>query len=155
MYYLPVLKFLQLILYFFIASQGAFYLIGFYKILMGIPERDFILLRKAADPVLAPHLKILYVLALIISLLVIILQLSGQRSVLLIFSIIAFVLFMADTIIALRVSEPLNKVIQVLQEPFTDAAPIRIKWLWQIYLRAFLSVGSFVSLLIGYTGFRF
>ena len=70
MNYFPLLKLAHLVLYFFIAAQGAFYLLGFYKVLSGIPSHDFILLRKAADPVLAPHLKILYILTLLVSLLI-------------------------------------------------------------------------------------
>jgi hypothetical protein len=109
-----------------------------------------LLLRKAADPVLVPRLKILYVAALIVSIIVIIMRYHDQRSEILVFTATAFLLLIADMFIVIRISEPLNKATGSLQEPFINAAALRTEWLWQIYIRAFLSVGSFISLLIGY-----
>lgn len=150
MNYFPLLKLAHLVLYFFIAAQGAFYLLGFYKVLSGIPSHDFILLRKAADPVLAPHLKILYILTLLVSLLILATHFRAFTVSTLVLLSAAVLLLGIDIFVALRVSEPLNKVIAGISEPFTNAASIHRNWLRQIYLRAFFSVGGFILLLLAY-----
>lgn len=146
MQYLSVFKFLQLALYFIVASQGAFYLTGFYKVLMNVPDRDFILLRKTADPVLAPRYKLLYIAGFLVSIVVIILQYYYQQPGTDIFMILAFLLFTGDMLMASRISGPLNKTISAMQEPFVNAGTLRLQWLRQIYVRAFLSVSSFALL---------
>lgn len=150
MNYQAVVKPVQLVLYFLIASQGTFYLIGFYKVLSAMPSRDFILLRKAADPVMAPKLKVLYLLTLVMSIVTILLNFRSLSSVSLVLLAAATLCLVADILIALTISEPLNKVITALQEPFESAAGIQRKWLEQIYIRAFLSVGGFLMLLFTY-----
>jgi uncharacterized membrane protein len=150
MNYQAVVKPVQLVLYFLIASQGAFYLVGFYKVLSAMPSRDFILLRKTADPVMAPKLKVLYLLTLVMSIVAILVNFRSWSSVSLVLFTAATLCLLADILIALTVSEPLNKVITALQEPFKGAAAIQRKWLEQIYIRAFLSAGGFLMLLFTY-----
>lgn len=145
-----VTRWLHLAFYFFIASQGAFYLLGFYNILAGIPSRDFILLRKAADPVIAPRLKILYLLTIAVSLTAFLLNYRVLPVLPLLLSITATLLLFIDVFIALKISEPLNRIITEMQEPFTAATPVHRKWLAQIRLRAFLSAGGFLLLLLAY-----
>ena len=63
---ISVVRIVGIVLYFFIAAQGAFYHFGFGKALYNIPSEDFIELRKAVDPIVRGRFKVLYLSALAI-----------------------------------------------------------------------------------------
>ena len=60
---ISVVRIIGITLYFFIAAQGAFYHFGFGKALYSIPADDFIVLRKAVDPIVRGKFKVLYLSA--------------------------------------------------------------------------------------------
>jgi hypothetical protein len=142
----PILVVCSATLYFFLASQGGFYLLSFAKVLRNMPTAQFLELRKAIDHVIENRLKILYP-ATIACMVVMTLMTVNIGSIinrgLLVMSIL---LLLLDVILALRVSIPLNTVIQHISDG-SEARDIQTRWLRFIGIRAYLSVTGFVSLM--------
>ena len=146
----PLLKAVQLFLYFLLAAQGAFYLLGLHKVMAAMPPSDFVALRKLANPVLEPRLKVLYMLTLLSSVFVLILSARQRDSFGFLLISIATALMLADLVLAMRLSIPLNaRVAAVHTKP--DAALFQALWLRQIYVRAILAVSGFAILVAGTT----
>lgn len=144
-----LVRIISMILYFFIAAQGAFYLFGFAKALYNIPSENFIELRKAVDPVVRSRFKVLYLSALFMMFiwLLIIDKTHGFWSYGLILT--AFLLLAADLVLILKVSEPANRIINgdvsSLQGSYNE---LRHQWLKFISIRGNLSVSGFILLII-------
>ena len=145
-----LLRIVHLLLYFFIAAQGGFYLFGFYRVLSGMPAEAFIRLRKAADPVLAGRLKKLYALTLLFSIAMILYYYRQPHIFEFLMACIAMAFLIIDIVIALMISEPLNAVIANVKDDAVQNEDLRRLWLKQIYQRAFLSVGAMIALMTGF-----
>jgi hypothetical protein len=140
-------KVLSFVIYFTLASQGGFYILSFYKVLLNLPTESFIEIRKATDNVIATPLKILYPSGLMFML--IWLFMADKSSGLLGygFLMIAFVLLAADLILAVNVNIPLNKIIQHMTvDSSGEAILVQQKWLKFILIRGFFSVTGYISL---------
>ena len=143
------LSFTAMLLYFLIAAQGAFYIFGFGKALYNIPSENFIELRKAVDPVIRSRFKVLYLSALALMFIWLLLtdRTGGFWSYGLILA--AFLLLAADLILILKVSEPLNRIINgdvsSLHGSYNE---LRHQWLKFILIRGYLSVSGFILLII-------
>jgi hypothetical protein len=146
---LPIVSLTGLALYFFIAAQGAFYHLGFGKALYQIPAEHFIELRKAVDPAVRSNLKAVYLSALVVMLLwlVLIYNTSGFWSYGPV--LVAFLLLIADMVLILRVSEPVNELINSnLLNTEAGYSNARSEWLKFILIRGYLSLTGFALLLI-------
>lgn len=136
------------VLYFFIAAQGAFYHIGFGKAMFHIPAEGFIQLRKAVDPVVRRKLKGLYLSALAIMFTWLVL--TDKSGGFLSYGpvLIAFLLLVTDLVLILKCSEPVNELINSdllnTQQGYSNA---RKEWMKFIFIRGYLSVSGFVILL--------
>ncbi len=148
MEYTAFLRFIHLLLYFLIASQGAFYLIGFYKILSNVPVDDFITLRKIADPILATPLKVLYLTTLTYSIAATVLHFQPKAPVSPAFILVcaATILLIIDMAMIIKISIPLNTTISQTTIFDSSVSALRDQWLAQIRTRAYLSIGGFILL---------
>ena len=143
-----VISSIAMLLYFFVAAQGAFYIFGFAKAMYNLPVPSFIELRKTVDPVVRSRFKTLYLSTITIMLIWVLVsdKSGGFWSYGLIF--IAFLLLGTDLFLVVKASEPLNKTINgdisQTQESWND---LRNKWLKFILIRGSLSISGFVLLI--------
>ncbi|WP_157486697.1 hypothetical protein [Dyadobacter alkalitolerans] len=146
---ISVVRIVGIVLYFFIAAQGAFYHFGFGKALYNIPSEDFIVLRKAVDPIVRGRFKVLYLSALAI--MFIWFLMSDKNAGFLSYApvLLAFLLLVADMALIVKVSEPVNALIN--SDTLSTAAEfstVRSEWLKFIMIRGYLSIAGFLLLLI-------
>jgi uncharacterized membrane protein len=144
-----LLKIAGMLSYFLIAAQGAFYLLGFKKALYDISAENFIDLRKAVDPVVRGRFKVLYLSALAV--LFVWLVVADKSGGLMSYGCVlgAFLLLVADMILIVKFSQPLNATInEITPESKESLSELRHQWLKFIAIRGCLSVTGFVLLLI-------
>jgi hypothetical protein len=144
----PILVVCSATMYFFLASQGGFYLLSFAKVLRKMPTAQFLEIRKAIDHVIENRLKILYPATIGCMILMTLTAVSAgtilSRGPLL----VSLVLLLLDVALALRVSIPLNKLIHHISDgSAAEARDIQTRWLRFIGIRAYLSVAGFASLM--------
>jgi len=146
---ISVVQIVGIVLYFFIAAQGAFYHFGFGKALYNIPSEDFIELRKAVDPIVRGRFKVLYLSALAI--MFIWFLMSDKSAGFLSYApiLLAFLFLVADITLILKFSEPVNELINSnslnTQSGFENA---RNAWLKFILIRGYLSISGFLLLMV-------
>lgn len=146
---ISVVRIVGIVLYFFIAAQGAFYHFGFGKALYNIPSEDFIELRKAVDPIVRGRFKVLYLSALAI--MFIWFLMSDKSAGFLSYApiLLAFLFLVADMTLILKFSEPVNELINSnslnTQSGFENA---RNAWLKFILIRGYLSISGFLLLMV-------
>lgn len=147
-----IVKSVSLVLYFFIAAQGAFYLLGFGKALYNVPSDTFIELRKAVDPVIRGRLKTLYLATLAMVFLWFLLTDKSGGFVSYGLILVSFLLLTTDIFLILKVSEPVNVEINVV-DTFTVKRSIFLQqeWLKYILIRGGISVSGFLLLLLHVT----
>lgn len=146
---ISVVRIVGIVLYFFIAAQGAFYHFGFGKALYNIPSEDFIELRKAVDPIVRGRFKVLYLSALAV--MFIWFLMTNKSAGVLAYApvLLAFLLLVADMVLILKFSEPVNELINSnslnTESGFQNA---RNAWLKFILIRGYLSISGFLLLLV-------
>lgn len=148
------LQIATLISFFFIASQGAFYNLAFGKALRQIPPDHFIALRRTVDPAIRIPLKVLYLgtLPIFIIWVIIIINLYGIENVLP--CVAALIVYIIDIVLVVKLSEPLNKLINSSVEIKADVAgQLQQKWINAITVRGYLSVTGFIIMLV-YTVYK-
>ncbi|MCF2503434.1 hypothetical protein L0663_08615 [Dyadobacter sp. CY107] len=146
---ISVVRIIGIVLYFFIAAQGAFYHFGFGKALYNIPADDFIVLRKAVDPIVRGKFKVLYLSALAV--MFIWFLMSDKSAGFLSYApvLLAFLFLVADMALILKFSEPVNALINsnsIDTEAGFESA--RSEWLKFILIRGYLSISGFLLLLV-------
>ncbi|MCE7058546.1 hypothetical protein [Dyadobacter sp. CY343] len=150
----PFIRVIGIVLYFFIAAQGAFYHFGFGKALYQIPSEHFIELRKVVDPVVRSKFKVLYLSALAVMFLWFLLSDKTAGFWSYGFVLIAFVLLIADMVLILKFSEPVNELINSdLLNTEKEYSNARSEWLKFIFIRGYLSLAGF-SMLIVHLAFK-
>lgn len=146
---LNIVRAIGLVLYFFVAAQGAFYRVGFGKALFDISPESFIELRKAVDPHVRRPLKVLYISSLATTLTWLVLTVESGRLLTYGPVLIAFLLLIADLVIALKRSEPMNVLINAdllnTRQGYVNA---RDEWMKFIFIRGSLAVAGFVVLML-------
>lgn len=146
---IPAVRLIGMLVYFFLAAQGAFYHIGFGKALFNITAENFVGLRKAVDPAVRTPLKALYLSGLV-SMLVWV-AVADKSGGLLSYApvVAALLLLVADLVLALKFSEPINELINSgllnTEKAFANA---RDEWMKFIFIRGAISVSGFVILLL-------
>ncbi|CAG4990217.1 hypothetical protein DYBT9275_00480 [Dyadobacter sp. CECT 9275] len=147
---LVYVRLLGLFVYFIIASQGAFYLLlGFAKAMSNVSSDTFLEVRSATDLVIGGRLRIFYISALLLLLLWIGMSFAGGSYHCCYFVILAFLLLAADITLALRVSIPINKLLN--NDMLTGSGGItglQEKWLFYILIRGALCITGFILLLL-------
>lgn len=144
-----VVQVVGVVLYFFLAAQGAFYRIGFGKALFDISPEGFIELRKAVDPRVRRPLKALYISSLATMLTWLVLAVNSGGLLTYGPVLVAFLLLVADLVLALKRSEPVNQLINSdllnTRQGFVNA---RDEWMKYIFIRGTLGVAGFLILLL-------
>jgi len=142
-----IFKMLSFVIYFTLASQGGFYILSFYKVLLHMPTESFIGIRKATDHVIETPLKVLYPSGIVVMLIWLFMadKSSGVRGYGFLF--ISFVLLATDLLLAMYVNVPLNKIIRhMTADNGGEALHIQHKWLKFILIRSFLTVTGYFML---------
>lgn len=146
---LDIVRSLGLVLYFFVAAQGAFYRVGFGKALFDISPESFIELRKAVDPRVRRPLKALYVSSLATMLTWLVLTVNSGGLLTYGPVLVAFLMLVADLLLALKCSEPVNVLINAdllnTRQGYVNA---RDEWMKYIHIRGLMSITGFVVLLL-------
>lgn len=146
---LDMVRAIGLVLYFFVAAQGAFYRVGFGKALFDIAPENFIELRKAVDPRVRRPLKTLYISSLTTMLTWLVLTVNAGGLLTYGPVLVAFLLLIADLVLALKCSEPVNVLINAdllnTRQGYVNA---RDEWMKFISIRGSLAVSGFVVLML-------
>jgi len=146
-----ILLLVTVLLYSIIASQSFSYMISLNDVQKNMTIAEYISFRKRTDKnYRAKFGKIIYATLMTNLLLVIVCCFTGSF-LLPITAIIAFVLLVADTFIAIQYNLPINKMVNEWTE---DAYPenwvlYRQKWLQAFYKRQVLNLAGFASLITG------
>ena len=145
----PVVRIVAVVLYFFIAAQGAFYHFGFAKALYQIPAEHFIMLRKMVDPVVRTKFKVLYLSALAVMLLWVLLADKSGGFWSYAFILLSFLFLAADMVLILKFSEPVNALINsAFLNTESGYANARSEWLKFILIRGYFSLAGFGLLIL-------
>jgi hypothetical protein len=133
--------------YFFLASQGAFYIMAFGKVFTTLPTDYFLQIRKLTEKAIEKPLKVLYPFAILSTLLWITYADKEQTSV---FAplFLSFFMLLADLCLALKISIPLNQRIARLETSYTaEVVILKQRWIRFILIRGYFSVTGFGLLL--------
>lgn len=146
---LAVVRTAASVLYFFLAAQGAFYRVGFGRALFDIAPESFMELRKAVDPRVRKNLKLLYLSALPAMLIWLVLAVKSGEMLSYGPVLVALLLLIADLVLALKASEPVNELINSdllnTRQGYQNA---RTKWMKYIFIRGNLAIAGFIVLLL-------
>ena len=148
---LKTVQFTQILLFCVIAGQAFFYFIGGTAALKNVSATAFIEQRKAIDAEIAPYLKVIYPLTIVISVAMLALLRQQIGSALFVLSAIACLLVIIDLVIAIKGSIPLNQLINTWS---LDAYPgnwhvVRDQWLTYLNYRQFCGITGLLCLLVG------
>jgi hypothetical protein len=137
------------IVYFLVAGQAVFYLLCFYRVFHEIPARQFINIRKLADPILEIRLRVIYYSSLLLGAAFVALRLSESDIFAKVISVFCFSLLLADVVLAKRHNIPLNARIRQSEELSEQAArELQGEWLKWIRIRGSLVITGFLLLLV-------
>jgi hypothetical protein len=145
---ITIVLFIYILLYFVLAAQAVFYKLCFTQVFRKIPAQHFINIRQLADPILETRLPVIYYSCLAVGLIF-----SGfaiyQGSLLTIcFAVLAYVLLLADVLLAKKYNIPINSEIRQLVNPSESiAARLQHNWIRWIDIRGgFILAGFFILL---------
>lgn len=141
-------KYCCLILYFFLAAQGAFYLLAFGKVFKTLPPDSFLQIRKATETVIEKPLKILYPTATF-SMLLWVMYANKHDTDSFLLLVVSLLMLLTDLILAVKVSIPLNQRIARFDNSFsTEVLRAKQKWIRLIIFRGYFSVTGFGILVL-------
>ena len=148
---LQTTQFIQILLFCVIAGQAFFYFIGGTAALKNVSATAFIEQRKAIDTEIAPYLKVIYPLTIVISIAMLVLLRQQLGSALFMLSAAACLLVVIDLAIAMKGNIPLNQRISTWP---LDAYPgnwhvVRDRWLTYMHYRQFCDIAGLLCLLVG------
>jgi len=144
------LRFLYLLFYIALASQGLFYWLGPANALEHISLESFIEQRKAVDLAIGNTLRVLYLLTVLGALTLLVLHLKESKSWLFAILCFSFLCVSIDLWLALTKSMPLNAFFNQHINGSMDLngyAEARIQWLYYIRLRGVILFMGLLSLL--------
>lgn len=144
-----VLMFCYVLLYFILAGQAVFYKLCFTRVFGEIPGSHFIAVRKLADPILAKRLALVYYSSLVLGITLVVMAVINSSLAVITLSALAFLMLVADVVLARKYNIPLNTQIRDLSEP-TDAisGQLQYQWLKWIDIRGNFILAGFVVLII-------
>jgi hypothetical protein len=146
---LPIISMAGSVLYFFIAAQGAFYLLGFGKALYNISPGHFIELRRAVDPIIGRRMKALYLATLMIMSLWVLLANQSEGFPGYGMVLTALLCLLTDLTLGIKASEPINKIITKETSPeFEQAYELQRDWILFVQIRGCVSVAGFLMLIL-------
>jgi hypothetical protein len=133
--------------YFFLASQGAFYMLAFGKVFTTLPDDYFLKIRELTAKSIEMPLKILYPLA-ILSMLLWINYADKEQTGVFAPLFLSFLMLLTDLLLTVKISIPLNRRIARLENSYTaEVVILKKRWIRFILIRGYFSVTGFVLLL--------
>ncbi|MCW5923832.1 MAG: hypothetical protein KIS77_15930 [Saprospiraceae bacterium] len=150
---MKILAFFNALLYALIAGQGFYMLLGGSQALKQLSVGAFIEQRQSVDKAIARNLSASYLLTLIYSASYIVLLVwnGGATQLQVAATIMAFLLLVADVLIATRGNAPLNKEINTWQAHAypMDWTTHRDLWIRHMTWRNWLAIFALVAFLFG------
>ena len=140
-----------LIAYSMIVSQSFMYIFSLKQVQLGLEASPYIELRKLTDTSMRNNFKYAVYAVLLTNLLLVIVTGKDAGSLLFITSAVAFVAVIADTLLTVKGSLPINDTINnwTMDHYPADWADHRKKWLEIFRYRQVANIIGFLSLLIG------
>lgn len=153
--FFSLLQFAVVMGYFFIAAQGAFYHLAFGKALKNIPADSFMELRRAIDPAIRVPLKSVYLSTLALMTLTVVTGFIQTGFSTNIWNLLALLMLIADIILVIKVSEPINHAINSLADiSHEQGKALQAQWIKAILFRGYLSIAGFILLLVPHLLFK-
>lgn len=149
---MKILAFFNVFLYALIAGQGFYMLLGGSRALKQLSVGAFIEQRQSVDKAIARNLSLSYLFTLAYSAsYIFLLAWNVAPQIQLAAAILAFLLFLADLLLAVRGNAPLNKEINTWQEHAHPMDWTTHRDLWTKYMtwRNWLSIFAFAMFLFG------
>lgn len=146
------LRLLYLLLYIVIASQGIFYFLAVADACQALSLDGFIEFRKAVERVIETPLRFLYYSSVLLAVSILIFQIKNVHSILFYTVLISLGFLLADVVLALTKSVPLNVLIRNYT-PFSNPLEyeaIRTQWLFYIKVRGAIAISGLVILSAGF-----
>lgn len=134
-----------------VVSQSFMYIIALKNVQKSMNAASYIELRKLLDANFRANYKYAVYAALFTNLLLVLVNIKSPGSLLFIAAAIAFIALVADTLLMMKGSMPINKLINTWS---VNNYPLnweyyRTKWLRIFYYREIATIAGFISLLIG------
>ncbi|MES2810453.1 MAG: hypothetical protein V4619_17595 [Bacteroidota bacterium] len=143
---LSALKFACTTCYFLVAAQGANYVVlRFNRSVSLMSPSQFADLRRLTDIAIETPLKVLYLSTVILMALWLLLAYPPKGSSSYLLFVLAFILIVADLVMAIKISIPLNKLIL---NGNTNPIKYQLDWIKWISIRGYFSVTGMVILLL-------
>lgn len=146
------LRVLYLLAYIVIASQGIFYFIAVADACYALPLEGFIEFRKAVERVIETPLRFLYYSSVLLAVSILISQIRSFHSILFYSVLISLGFLLADVVLAITKSMPLNVLIRTYNSSSDQLLYefIRAQWLFYIKMRGLLAISGLLILLSGF-----
>ncbi|MFT3702724.1 MAG: DUF1772 domain-containing protein [Agriterribacter sp.] len=142
--------FITLLAYSIIVSQSFMYILALKEVQLKMEADQYTQFRQLIDTSMRSNFKYVIYAALIANLLLVIIHIKTPSSITFITAAIAFVALVADVVLTLKCSLPINDVINSWSQGNYPAnwQDYRLRWLSIFQYRQILSIIGFVSLLI-------
>ncbi|NOT77152.1 MAG: hypothetical protein HOP08_19685 [Cyclobacteriaceae bacterium] len=146
-----IILFFALLMYSIIVSQSFMYILALKNAQLGLDINSYIEVRKLIDASMRSNFKYIIYGALISNLLLVIFTFKNPGSLLFITACIGFIALVADTLLTVKGSLPINDIINTWsadQYP-SNWADVRAKWFNVYQYRQIANIVGFVSLMTG------
>lgn len=137
-----MLRCLSLGCFFFLAAQGGFYMLAQSRVMRELRAADFRHIRQLTDAAVGPKLKLLYPGTLLLLTALLIVETRQQGLLLSSGTALALLLLLADFLLAIVFSIPLNKLIFRTEDP-----ALQVRWISMMSVRGYLCVAGFMILM--------
>jgi len=147
LYDMDKLRLFQLFITIILASQGIFYILALAEAFKNISVPTFAETRKAIDLVIADRLRFLYYAHLLAGVIILVSCRDNIRGAIFITTLIATVLVLADVILAIKGSVPINNSFQTYPDMNADWRALQLTWLKLIVIRGTCTITALAALL--------
>ena len=139
-----------LLAYSIIASQAFMYILSLRNVQLNMSAATYTEFRKLIDTSMRSNLKYIIYLALLGNLTLVVLTVKNPGSILFIAAIVSFVLLIADILLTLKCSLPINDVINSWAPAAIPSnwQEFRTKWLTIFQYRQIATITGFLGLLV-------
>jgi len=146
---LTFIHLLYLVVYFLVAGQFIFYQLCFSHVFKQIHARQFLDIRKIADPILRVRLSVIYYSSLAPGIVFVTADILQNGLLAAILPLLSFILLLTDVLLAKKYNIPLNTKIRETANPSDEyATQLRYDWLKWIGIRGVFVTAGFIILLI-------
>ncbi len=148
---IKIIRLLHLVCFLILTSQLLFYVVVMGDAMKKTGINNFIELRKIVDPLV--HLRHIpfYYACLVLGIILLVLMHRQWNSLVFTTTVFATVMLIADMVIAVKINVPINQHLNAYQFGTIDKSleTLRLKWIYFIELRGWISMAGMVSLFVG------